>query len=302
MPTIGITELQAFEQTHDRTRSEDAQSAQAMQCMEIWGGNRAANNAISTPGIDAWVLSRPHAGSAVGGDIHYVSMCMSGSIARFCIADVAGHGAGVSDLALKLRALMRRYINTPDQSRFTRTLNEGFLAQSSESRFATALLATYFAPTDHLVICNAGHPRPIWYRADRFEWSILHHELPDRAGRVRNLPLGVIEPTDYHQFAVELGKGDLVLAYTDSLTEAQDAAGHQLGEKGLLRIVRSLDPTRPDLINDTLVQRIAERCGHDAFDDDLTLMLLHHNAADPPFPTPSEFVRGFGRAIGLLRV
>lgn len=302
MPAVGIAELQAFEQTRDRTRSEDAQGSQTLQCMEIWGGNRAANDAISTPGIDAWVLSRPHAGSAVGGDIHYVSMCLSGSIARFCIADVAGHGAGVSDLALKLRALMRRHINTPDQSRFTRTLNEEFLAQSSESRFATAILATYFAPTDHLVICNAGHPRPLWYRADRDDWFILHHDLPERADRVRNLPLGVIQPTEYHQFAVQLGKGDLVLAYTDSLTEAQDAAGNQLGEQGLLNVARSLDPSRPDLINDALVRRIAERRGRDVFDDDLTLMLLHHNAADPPFPSLSEFVRGFGRAIGLLRV
>ncbi len=37
---------------------------QAMRCMEIWGGNRAVDSAVSVPGIDAWVFSQPYAGDA----------------------------------------------------------------------------------------------------------------------------------------------------------------------------------------------------------------------------------------------
>ena len=61
-----------------------------LQCMEIWGGNRAVENAVSVHGIDAWVLSEPHGGGERGGDVHYVSMCGAGKISRFALADVSG--------------------------------------------------------------------------------------------------------------------------------------------------------------------------------------------------------------------
>ncbi len=58
--------------------------------------------------------------------------------------------------------------------------------------------------------------------------------MPLRATAVANLPLGVIAPTDYVQFAVKLSKGDLVLIYSDSLIESKNSEGISLSEKGLL--------------------------------------------------------------------
>ncbi|MCP4589165.1 MAG: hypothetical protein GY842_00335, partial [bacterium] len=49
-----------------------------LPCMEIWGGNQAIEDAVSVPGIDAWVYSRPVGGQSSGGDIHYVSTCGGG--------------------------------------------------------------------------------------------------------------------------------------------------------------------------------------------------------------------------------
>ncbi len=102
--------------------------------MEVWGGNGAIHNAISVPGIDAWISSDPYEGNAYGGDIHSVSMCGAGRISRFAIADVAGHGAAVGELAHRLRSLMRKYINTLDQTRFARAPSIGHCAAAgSES-------------------------------------------------------------------------------------------------------------------------------------------------------------------------
>jgi hypothetical protein len=67
----------------------------ALQCMEIWGGNRAAREWVSVTGIDAYVFSLPYGGQSSGGDIHYVSLCGGGKIARFAVADVSGHGDAV---------------------------------------------------------------------------------------------------------------------------------------------------------------------------------------------------------------
>ena len=128
---------------------------QRLACMEVWGGSEPRDNFIAVPGMDIAVRSRPYAGDAEGGDIHYISNCMAGFITRVIVADVAGHGESASEVSGTLRRLMRKHINTPDQSRFARALNEEFTRDTRDARFATALLATYFAPT-RLPACAAS--------------------------------------------------------------------------------------------------------------------------------------------------
>jgi hypothetical protein len=89
-----------------------------MQCMEIIGGNRAERRTISAPGLDIWIDSRPLAPGKGGGDVHYVSTCGAGYVTRLALADIAGHGESVDSLAIALRKLMRKYVNTLDQTRF----------------------------------------------------------------------------------------------------------------------------------------------------------------------------------------
>ncbi len=271
----------------------------ALRCMEVWGGNQAIHNAISVPGIDAWISSRPYGGQPFGGDIHYISMCGAGRISRFAVADVSGHGATVSHLADRLRSLMLKYINTLDQTRFAQTLNHELLQLAQEGRFATALLTTYFARTDHLIICNAGHPRPIWYHATSQSWELLDPDMPQRATEDVNLPLGVIEPTSYVQFAVKLGKDDLVLIYTDALTEARNAEGRRLGEKGLIDLVRRLDTHEPQELIAKVLTALAEYHGRASAEDDETLLVLHHNAADPPKQSIGQRIHVMAKMLGL---
>ncbi len=284
---------------HDATPS--------LQCMEIWGGIEAVDTALSLTGLDAWVFSRPHAGGHAGGDIHYLSMCGSGRIVRLGLADVSGHGAKVSQIAGTLRTLMRKHINTPDMTRFMRALNGAFVEQTQEGEasghFATAILATYHAPTDHLLLCNAGHPRPLWWRAATGRWSALDESSPELADEVANLPLGVIEPTPYSQFAVRLAKGDLVLLFTDGLEETRAPNGVMLGQAGVIAILDTLDPTKPDHLLSALLQRVERYRGEGApADDDLSVILLHHNGADPHRLSLGEIAGVLAKMIGLRPV
>lgn len=285
-------------------RHSPATHTHAMSCMEVWGGNVGTETAISTPGIDAFVYSRPYKGESGGGDLHYVSLCAGGKIARFAVADVSGHGVEVSGLATNLRSMMRRHINTPNQARFATDLNRAFAGAAEGGRFATALLATFWTPTDHLIICNAGHPRPLWYRAAEKRWCLLEDAnglSADRADDtgIRNLPLGIIDPTDYTQSAYPLAKGDLVLVYTDSLSEAASPDGTLLAEQGLIDLVATLDASRPDLLIPALLERVkAYRGGLDP-DDDVTALLLHHNGAAPPRYSLRQRAAMVGRLLGI---
>jgi serine phosphatase RsbU (regulator of sigma subunit) len=144
-----------------------------MRCMEVWGGNHAVDNGVVMAGLDAWLYSRPFHDQSAGGDLHYVSSCAMGMVTRVLVADVSGHGEAVSGAANSLRGLMRRYVNYVDQTHFVRGLNAEFGALSQAGGFATAVVATYFAPTDDFRLCNAGHPRPLLYRARARAWSLM---------------------------------------------------------------------------------------------------------------------------------
>ena len=272
-----------------------------LRCMEIFGGVQSVDLGMSVPGIDAWIHSRPHAGDELGGDIHYVSSCGAGNIARFVIADVSGHGKTVSELAERLRELVRKHINNVDQTQIARALNEEFAALADTGQFATAVAATYFAPNDHLIVCNAGHPRPLWYRAKDQSWQLLQHDAPEAAEELMDLPLGVIPQTGYRQFAVPLSRGDVVLLYTDALIEASDEQGRQLGETGLLELVQNLRADDPAELQERTLAAVNQYTGHE-LDDDTTLFVLHHNASNPPRQSMGDKLHAMAKMIGLSRV
>ena len=255
-----------------------------MQCMEVWGGNRRIDTSVVLPGLDAWVYSQPHgviaptptatqtpnkipsgqqtkvdAGDG-GGDVHYVSSCASGMIARILVADVAGHGRPVAETADRLRKLMRRHINDHDQVRLMRSLNREFAAVSTAGRFATAVAFTFDATTGRLIVTNAGHPPPMWYRADLRQWAFLTpgslNDTPDPEtddASPSDVPFGIEDAVDYSRFEVRIGPGDVVVCYTDSLPESRSAAGNMLGNDGLLEATRGLRGADPGaLVRDLL--------------------------------------------------
>ncbi len=277
-------------------------SSLRLKCMEIWGGNQATDEAIEVAGINAWVFSEPYGGEAAGGDIYFVSTCGAGEIARFALADVAGHGSAASQMAVTLRRLMRKHINRVDQTRFARSLNKEYGDLAKLDTFATALLASYYGPTDHLVVCNAGHPPPLWYRSRTRTWQPLTHGEGDHSSPGLNFPLGIIEPTNYVQFAVQLDIGDLVLIYSDAVIEASSPDGVMLGGEGFLELVRQVETSDPESVCHTLLDKLSLYRGGAAADDDVTLIMLHHNGSESPKQSLGELVRVMGKMWGVVKV
>lgn len=279
-----------------------------LRAMEIWGGNDASSRRITVPGLDAAIVSEPFRGEHAGGDLHYLSTCAAGQISRFTLADISGHGAGAGDVAVRLRSLMRKHINTPNPTKFTRALNGEFATLAEGGVFATALITTYFAPTDHFIVCNAGHPRPLIFRASTGRWGLLDHESPGVTMRgaarevgVGNLPLGIIEGTNYPQFATRLEEGDIIVAYTDALMEAADRAGRQLGEKGLMDIAGTLDTSRPETLRDDIVRAVQRHRDGLPLEDDMTVLVLRHTAENPPPMPLSVRLKTLGKLVGIVK-
>ncbi|MGA3067824.1 MAG: PP2C family protein-serine/threonine phosphatase, partial [Tepidisphaeraceae bacterium] len=221
-------------------------------------------------------------------DVYYASSCATGRINRLLLADVSGHGDAVAESAATLRKLMRQYVNFLDQTKFVRSLNRQFAGLSRQGRFATALATTFFAPTRVLTVCNAGHPPPLLYSAATRSWSIL--EAPEEHSKLpRNIPLGIMDGTDYEQFDVELGVGDLVLCYTDALVESHDSGGEMLGPGGLLQIVQSVDVTAAEAVINAVLDKILVQHEGNLSADDVTVMLLCPSGTPPRIRARQKF-------------
>ena len=276
---------------------------QQMSCMEVWGGSQLADRATEFSGLNAWMYSKPCGESPRGGDVVYASSCATGRITRLMLADVAGHGQAVAATAADLRLLMRRFVNRLDQTELVRLLNRQFVGLSARAAFATAVVATFFAPTRRLTLCNAGHPRPLIYRAASREWAFLSNDEAPQAPGPRNLPLGIMDIAEYDQVDIELDEGDCVLAYTDALIESQDADGEMLGEAGLCRIVRLLGDVDPARLIPTLVAEIADRYPENLSTDDLTVLVIQTSARELRYSLGQRAracARVFGSALNAL--
>jgi phosphoserine phosphatase RsbU/P len=245
-----------------------------MQCMEIWGGNRAIDKSFEAPGLNIYVHSAPYGDSkSGGGDIYYLTSCASGRISRFLLADVSGHGEAVSKIAVSLRDLMRQSVNKISQEEFVVQMNREFGGVANDSVFATAVVATFFEPRKTLDVSVAGHPYPMYYRARKEEW--VHLDPAQKDGGLENLPLGVHEDSNYPGRKIQTETGDMFLLYSDAFIESLDGDGEQVGIEGVLRVLNELKEPDPGAIFPHLRDRIAALSTGNLLDDDATLILGH---------------------------
>jgi serine phosphatase RsbU (regulator of sigma subunit) len=269
-----------FQYFQQRNHFMNKSDTERMQCMEVWGGNRATNRTFETPGLKIWIYSRPYRQATGGGDVYYLSSCASGRITRILLADVSGHGEKVSHVATELRDLMRRNVNYIKQTRFVRAMNRQFARFSDQGGFATAVVSTYFAPTMMFTLSNAGHPTPLLLRKDATAWSELKLQATE-SKRGTDLPLGILDDATYGQVQIRLQPGDAVLCYSDAVTESIDSDGRQLGQAGVLNLVRSLEAEAPEDVIPELAVRLKRLSADNLEQDDVTLMICQATGSGP---------------------
>ena len=256
-------------------------------CSEVWGGNNIVDLTVEVPGFVGWVYSRPLYPATTGGDVYYLVVCSKGLLSRIVLADVAGHGQGVSATASTLRRLLRKHMNALDQSVLMQEINEAFRRQDDpdDVQYATAAVFGYFWKTGELIFTNAGHPRALWYHATAKAWDWLHDETPYKQTSVEGVPLGLIAGTEYLQNAVRLGLGDLLVLYTDGISESTNQAGKELGYDGLMRLAKSLPlqtVNSPSAAGQALLSAVRDFRGGSPILDDESLVVLHRTEDNMP--------------------
>ncbi len=251
---------------------DDLEKPHALVCNEVWGGNRKVIRTIKLASLVAWVASVPINEREGGGDLHYMSVCDHDLISRVALADVSGHGRDVNAVTQRLRKLMRKNINAWDQSDFMRGLNDTF-GQCGNDTYATAIVLSFHRLRGRLAFSNAGHPPPLWYHAAERAWGWLEEGTDAQSRKVSGLPVGLISGADYRQTIVTLKPFDLVVLYTDGITEAENGSGQELGREQLLEWARQAPVDSPRALGETLFERLELFRGRSRNDDETLLVL-----------------------------
>ena len=247
-----------------------------LACMEVWGGNRLVERTVELPDLTAWVYSNPAGRQAGGGDVHYLSVCGQAVLSRVVLADVSGHGAEVSPSAQLLHDLMHEHINTWDQTAFVRSLNKSFRGCVANGKYATAAILGILRGSGETAFTNAGHLPPLWYRSTDATWTWLDEEACRGACGVTGLPVGLIPGTEYRQTLIQLAPADILVLYTDGITEAEDTSGQMLGRDRLLDWAGSAPVDGPGSVGRFLVERLNE-FRESTLDDETIITLQRGN-------------------------
>ena len=226
-------------------------------------------SAPQVPGFELAGTARAHA--QVGGD-YYDWIRVSDNRIGLAIADVSGKGIPAALIMAGFRMSLLAEIRNDFAIRAVmRKVNSLLYESTDRDKFVTA----FYGVLDHknrvLLFSNAGHNPPILLRADgRIEY--LHEG---------GVALGVLPEAHYEERPIALRSGDVLVLYTDGLTEAESPGGELFGQTRLERsIVRLADRDAASIL-DAIVRTVTEWCGEKGLGDDLTLMVIRV-LEDPP--------------------
>jgi sigma-B regulation protein RsbU (phosphoserine phosphatase) len=145
------------------------------------------------------------------------------------VGDASGKGLAAALMISNVQSALRTATAFAgnDVAAVLGAVNRVVHATSLPDRYATLFYGVFDEATCALQYVNAGHNPPMVIRRDR---SVVRLESGGP-------PIGMFPNWTYEKGAVQLDPGDLVLAYTDGVTEAVNPAGEEWGEEGLLRAV-----------------------------------------------------------------
>jgi sigma-B regulation protein RsbU (phosphoserine phosphatase) len=200
----------------------------------------------------------------VGGD-YYDFVPIVDHQLGIAVADVSGKGIPASLIMASFRASLRAEIRNNYAIKTILTKVNRLLNESVESgTYVTAFYGVLDTRNRVLTFSNAGHNPPILLRADG------KLELLFEGGTV----LGALPGVTFKERRVSFSSGDLLVLYTDGVTDAVNEQGEELGQGGLERLVKSMVGLSAAAMMQGIIDGVAKFRGTARQNDDLTLVVL----------------------------
>ena len=204
---------------------------------------------------------------AVGGD-YYDYFRISQNETAFAIGDISGHGLSSALLMAGLVGFVRSnaIMYNDDLKIFMDKVNKLMCESTDGSKFATFFYSVYNSETRTLRYINAGHNPPFLYRAKSFE------EL-----KTDGFIIGGLTDFKYKDASLKLDGNDLLLYYTDGITETFNSENEQYGEERLKKIIEENYSLSPEKICGKIIEGVNNYSNGKSQADDMTLLAIKIN-------------------------
>jgi serine phosphatase RsbU (regulator of sigma subunit) len=219
-------------------------------------------------GIDLYASMTP--AKEVGGDLY--DFFLRDKKLYICVGDVSGKGVPASmtmAVAVNLFRSLAKEGLTP--AHIATRINDTLSTDNENSIFVTMFIAEIDLETGRMDFCNAGHNPPV----------IINNQLkpgdPNRSYFIdmeSNAPVGLWPELEYIGESIDNIKGNMLLIYTDGLTEAENDLQEQHGEERLLELVRKDKLVSAESTVNMILSDVATHVGSAGQSDDLTILCL----------------------------
>lgn len=183
----------------------------------------------------------------VGGDFYDFIPVVGTERIGLVIADASGKGMPAALLIAQIQAIIHSEVNNGNPiPAMMKNMNHQIYRSTSAEKYVTLFYGEFDQVTNRFQYANAGHNHPILVRSNG---SV---ELLDKGGPV----IGALPGMEYESDSVQLNENDLLFLFTDGLSEAMDAEGHEYGEDRIRDFVASRRDCAPDVIVSDLVRDV----------------------------------------------
>jgi sigma-B regulation protein RsbU (phosphoserine phosphatase) len=202
----------------------------------------------------------------VGGD-YYDFFLSRTKRPSFVIADVSGHSIGAALIMAAFRSAVKSQMDSElTPSILVQRLNQILYEDLFQAeQFISMAFVKYVKSRQLIQFTNAGHPPPIVWRSNTNQFEEL----------ITSDPLLGIEPMSiYHDKHIVVSKGDVIVLYTDGVTEAINSEGERFGKDRLYQTVKQMVDKSPTEIVNAIVDAAASFVEPLPPRDDLTALVL----------------------------
>ncbi len=184
------------------------------------------------------------------------------------VADVAEKGVGAALYMALSRTLIRTFATDYDldPEKALEAANRRIFADTNSDLFVTVFYAVLDPATGILTYCNAGHNPPLLLQSQNGNQTL---PLTRTA-----LPLGIFEDATWDKSEIQIMPGDVLMLYTDGVTEAQNEEDDFFGEDRLQKILRANARRSAEMIEDKIISAVYDFTGDEEQYDDITLMVV----------------------------
>ena len=201
----------------------------------------------------------------VGGDL-YDYVIRDGKL-FFSIGDVCGKGIPAAIFMSMTQAVFRSaasHLN--DASRIVHSMNKQASRGNDAGMFVTLFVGVLDLSTGMLRYCNAGHEHPL----------VVTGKSVRTLNAKSSLPIGAMEETRYVEQETQLAPGDMVMLFTDGLTEAMNSENALFGRE---RVAQVISGETPQQLLDNMSQSVAGFVRGAEQSDDLTMLAIRYRGA-----------------------